>query len=133
MLIIFFPQLWDLSAGRLLTEFKGHKGSVISTRFHPKEFLLASGSSDRTAKIWDLESFQLLAEPSPEANTVGSVLFHPEGTALFSGSQDSLKVGRQARREREKGREKDKSKLISRGSLHISQICHLLYTVYPSL
>ena len=106
----FSPQLWDLSAGRLLTEFKGHKGSVTSIRFHPKEFLLASGSSDRTAKVWDLESFQLLAEPSPEANTVGSVLFHPEGTALFSGSQDSLKVGRQARREREEGRERERDR-----------------------
>lgn len=87
-------QLWDLSAGRLLAEFKDHKGPVTSTRFHPKEFLLASGSSDRTAKVWDLESFQLLASPSPESNAVRSVLFHPEGTALFSGSQDSLKVGR---------------------------------------
>ena len=92
-----FSQLWDLSAGRLLAEFKDHKGPVTSIRFHPKEFLLASGSSDRTAKVWDLESFQLLADPSPESNAVRSVLFHPEGTALFSGSQDSLKVGRKKR------------------------------------
>ena len=92
MVFFSFLQLWDLSAGRLLVEFKDHQGPVSSIRFHPKEFLLARGSSDRTTKVWDLETFQLLAEPSPESNAVRSVLFHPEGTALFSGSQDSLKV-----------------------------------------
>ena len=85
-------QLWDLSAGRLLADFKHHEGPVTSVQFHPRDYLLASGSSDRTTKIWDLETFQLLSESLPESNSIRCVLFHPEGTALFSGSQDSLKV-----------------------------------------
>jgi hypothetical protein len=40
-------QIWDLKAGRLLTDLKGHTGAVNTLEFHPNEFLLATGSSDR--------------------------------------------------------------------------------------
>ena len=30
--------------------------------FHPHEFLLATASTDRTARIWDLETWALVAE-----------------------------------------------------------------------
>ena len=76
----------------MLADFKEHEGPVTSIKFHPLQFLLASGSADRTTKMWDLESFQLLSEASPESNGIRCILFHPEGKALFSGAQDSLKV-----------------------------------------
>ena len=40
-------KIWDLKAGRLLTDLKGHTSPVNSLEFHPNEFLLATGSSDR--------------------------------------------------------------------------------------
>lgn len=40
-------QLWDLTAGKLMFEFTGHTGPVNVVEFHPNEYLLASGSSDR--------------------------------------------------------------------------------------
>ena len=40
-------KLWDLTAGKLLTDFRAHAGAVTSVEFHPNEFLLASGSTDR--------------------------------------------------------------------------------------
>ena len=40
-------QLWDLTAGKLLTDLKLHNGPVTTVEFHPNEFLLASGSADR--------------------------------------------------------------------------------------
>lgn len=36
-------QLWDLTAGKLLHDFKCHEGQVQSIDFHPHEFLLATG------------------------------------------------------------------------------------------
>ena len=36
-------QLWDLTAGKLLHDFKYHEGQVNCIDFHPHEFLLATG------------------------------------------------------------------------------------------
>jgi len=44
---LLFIQLWDLSAGKMLTEFKNHTGPITAVEFHPNEFLLATGSADR--------------------------------------------------------------------------------------
>ena len=40
-------QLWDLTAGKMITEFTSHTAAVNIVQFHPNEYLLASGSADR--------------------------------------------------------------------------------------
>ncbi|RWW82107.1 hypothetical protein BHE74_00009461, partial [Ensete ventricosum] len=35
--------LWDLTAGKLLHDFKFHEGQIRCIDFHPHEFLLATG------------------------------------------------------------------------------------------
>lgn len=40
-------QLWDLTSGKLLHDFKQHTAAVNCVEFHPKEFLLATASNDR--------------------------------------------------------------------------------------
>lgn len=42
-----YIQLWDLTSGKLLHEFKQHTAAVNCVEFHPKEFLLATASNDR--------------------------------------------------------------------------------------
>ncbi|CAF1837823.1 unnamed protein product [Brassica oleracea var. botrytis] len=58
----------------LIHDFKFHEGSIRSLDFHPLEFLLATGSSDRTD------------------TGVRSIKFHPDGRTLFCGLDDGLKV-----------------------------------------
>ncbi|KAJ0963968.1 hypothetical protein J5N97_029090 [Dioscorea zingiberensis] len=53
-------KLWDLTAGKLLHDFKYHEGQIQCIDFHPHEFLLATGSADKTVKFWDLETFELI-------------------------------------------------------------------------
>ena len=77
----------------MIADFTDHTAAVTTIQFHPKEFLLATGSADRTAVLWDLERFETVSVCGPESTTVRCVMFHPEGSALFSGAQDSLKVG----------------------------------------
>ncbi|EDV29009.1 uncharacterized protein TRIADDRAFT_63553 [Trichoplax adhaerens] len=60
-------RLWDLTAGKILHSFS-HNGPVNTIEFHPNEFLLATGSSDRRIK------------------------FSEDGSVIFSGLQDVLKV-----------------------------------------
>lgn len=40
---VFTWQLWDLTAGKLMHDFKYHEGQVHCVDFHPHEFLLATG------------------------------------------------------------------------------------------
>ncbi|KAE9461812.1 hypothetical protein C3L33_06271, partial [Rhododendron williamsianum] len=90
--VVFRGQVWDLTAGKLLHDFKFHEGHIRSLDFHPLEFLLATGSADRTVKFWDLETFELIGSVRPEATGVRSITFHPDGRTLFCGLDDSLKV-----------------------------------------
>ena len=55
-------KIWDLRAGKMMTEFHDHKGPVTVVEFHPHEFLLASASVDRTVNFWDLETFKLVSK-----------------------------------------------------------------------
>lgn len=76
----------------MVADFKAHSGPVTSIRFHPKEFLMVTGSGNRTAKFWDLEKFEVVSEISPESNSIRRVLFHHDGSAMFTGTQESLRV-----------------------------------------
>lgn len=63
-------QIWDIRVGRVLSEFSDHTGPVTDVEFHPHEFLLASGSLDRTVKFWDLETFSLVSSSLPDVPPV---------------------------------------------------------------
>ena len=39
--------MWDLGAGKQLSEFRDHTAPVTVVKFHPNEFFLASASVDR--------------------------------------------------------------------------------------
>jgi len=63
-------QIWDLRAGKLMSELCDHAGPVHDVEFHPHEFLLASASKDRTVKFWDLETFQLVSTADKDSGPV---------------------------------------------------------------
>jgi katanin p80 WD40 repeat-containing subunit B1 len=63
-------QIWDLRAGRLLSELREHTAPVTEVEFHPHEFLLASGAADRRVLFWDLENFSLVSNSEPETNGI---------------------------------------------------------------
>ncbi|KAL0667978.1 hypothetical protein Bca4012_030682 [Brassica carinata] len=72
--IKFSPDGRWVVTGGLDNAVKFHEGSIRSLDFHPLEFLLATGSSDRTD------------------TGVRSIKFHPDGRTLFCGLDDGLKV-----------------------------------------
>ncbi len=86
--------MWDLSAGKQITEFRQHSAAVHCLTFHPTELLLASSASDRTVKFFDLEHFELVsstpASDSPSA--IRRVAFHPEGNCIYASCGEFLKV-----------------------------------------
>ena len=46
------PPVTDNGHCRVIASLGGHGNSVTSVAFHPTEPLLATGSSDTTAKLW---------------------------------------------------------------------------------
>uniref|UniRef100_A0A6N2LEJ7 Katanin p80 WD40 repeat-containing subunit B1 homolog n=1 Tax=Salix viminalis TaxID=40686 RepID=A0A6N2LEJ7_SALVM len=79
-------------AGKLLHDFKCHEGQIQCIDFHPHEFLLATGSADRTVKFWDLETFELIGSAGPETTGVRCLTFNSDGRTLLCGLHESLKV-----------------------------------------
>lgn len=86
--------LYDIVAGKMLAELKGHSSSVTDVVFHPNEFLLASSSSDGTIKFWDLESFLQVSTTTYQSDigAIRKIAFHPEGKALIASGKDVMKV-----------------------------------------
>ena len=68
-------KIWDLRAGRLLSELREHTAAVTEVVFHPHEFLLASGAADRRVLFWDLENFTLVSNSDPETSGIRFVDF----------------------------------------------------------
>ncbi|XP_056267936.1 katanin p80 WD40 repeat-containing subunit B1 [Pseudoliparis swirei] len=85
-------KLWDLTQGKMITEFTSHTAAVNIIQFHPNEYLLASGSSDRTIKLWDLEKFTMIGSLEGDTTPVRSMLFSSDGSCLYSGATDSLRI-----------------------------------------
>jgi len=69
-----------------------HSGYVLSVAFHPKEHVLATGSSDCTAKVWrmsaDCTAATCVATLAGHSDWVSSVAFHPREHVLATGSLD---------------------------------------------
>jgi katanin p80 WD40 repeat-containing subunit B1 len=68
--LIAYKKIWDLRAGRLLSELREHTAAVTEVVFHPHEFLLASGAADRRVLFWDLENFTLVSNSDPETSGI---------------------------------------------------------------
>ncbi|KMQ92602.1 katanin p80 wd40-containing subunit b1 [Lasius niger] len=68
-------------------------GPATTVEFHPHEFLLASGSADRTVHFWDLETFDLVSSTDQShSSAIRCLYFSQGGECLFVGSHDVLKV-----------------------------------------
>jgi len=85
-------QLWELSTGRLLRDFKSHTNAITGLEFHPEEFLLTTASSDRTVATWDLETWEQINTIGPEPQPVRAIHYHPDGRELLVATQDGVKV-----------------------------------------
>jgi len=50
-----FVYIWDTTSRRIIYKLPGHRGSVNDVDFHPKEPIIASGSSDHTIYLGEIK------------------------------------------------------------------------------
>ena len=79
--------LWEVSAGRFLGLFAGHKQAVVSVAFSPDGKTLVTGGNDGTIRFWNIRTRQeVLSFERPGLHPI--VLgFSPDGQAFASGSR----------------------------------------------
>jgi WD40 repeat protein len=83
----FAVHIWEASRGQSLGTLDGHTGIIWGVAFSPDGQMLASVSSDKTAKIWDWRKRSLL-KSLDFPGEVSSVSFSPDGQALAVGGVD---------------------------------------------
>jgi WD40 repeat protein len=66
--------------------FAGHTDQINAVAFSPAGQMLATCSSDRTAKLWDTRSGRLLRTIQGPTASMNSVDFSPDGQLLATGS-----------------------------------------------
>lgn len=80
--------LWQVSDGKPLLTYRGHKGWVVSVAFNPEGTVLASSSVDQSIKLWDVSTGDCLNTLQGYIGAVMSVAFSPDGETLASGHAD---------------------------------------------
>lgn len=86
----FAVRLWDMASGQFIGALDGHTGIVWGVAFSPDGSMLASVSSDHTAKIWDWRNRILIKTLDFPGDAV-SVSFSPDGQSLAVGGVDKMK------------------------------------------
>jgi len=80
--------LWQVSDGKPILTYRGHKGWVVSVAFNPEGTVLASSSVDQSIKLWDVSTGDCLDTLQGYIGAVMSVAFSPDGITLASGHAD---------------------------------------------
>jgi len=83
----FLIRLWDVATGQSLGTLNGHTGIVWGIAFSPDGQMLASVSSDKTAKVWDWRTGTVMKSLDFPGEAV-SVSFSPDGRTLAVGGVD---------------------------------------------
>ena len=80
--------LWQVSDGKPILTYRGHKGWVVSVAFNQEGTVLASSSVDQSIKLWDVSTGDCLNTLQGYIGAVMSVAFSPDGITLASGHAD---------------------------------------------
>lgn len=81
--------LWDIEANKMVQDFSGHTGDVMSVSISPDKNTFVSGSCDSSTKLWDLRTTRCVQTFKGHESDVNAVEFFPSGDAFVTGSDDS--------------------------------------------
>jgi WD40 repeat protein/tRNA A-37 threonylcarbamoyl transferase component Bud32 len=80
--------LWDVNAGKCVSEANDHKGIVWSVAFSPDGKTVLTGSADGTVQLRDAVTLQPIAPRLSLRDRVYAVGFSPDGRTFATGCSD---------------------------------------------
>jgi len=81
-------RIFDTATWRQITIWKGHTRIVHALSLSQNDCLLASGSSDKTARLWNLDTNFPVGPPLQHQDTVFSAAISADGKQLVTGCTD---------------------------------------------
>ena len=66
----------------------GHEREVVCVAFNPQGSMVASGSTDNTAKLWSVQDGELLYTLGDHTAEIVSLFFNTAGSQIVTGSFD---------------------------------------------
>jgi Tol biopolymer transport system component len=84
--------LWDLTLGRPVRSFSGHRDGVNSVVFSPDGEQLLTASVDTLATVWNVSTGRAVRRFSGHAGAVTSAVFSPDGKKILTGSADKTAI-----------------------------------------
>jgi WD40 repeat protein len=81
-------RIWDIQTCRVEKIFIGHKLSVTSAVFSPKDNVVLTCSEDKTACLWDINTGDKTITLSGHDRKINVANFSPDGTKILTGSSD---------------------------------------------
>ena len=81
--------LWDVTNGKYLRTFRGHKGYVPAVDFSPDGKVLATGSADKTVRLWDLHTGKTINILTEHTDLVYAPMYSPDGKIFVTRSRDN--------------------------------------------
>jgi RNA polymerase sigma factor (sigma-70 family) len=81
-------RLWDVAAGKLLFQARGHSAAVAALAFSRAGRLLASGDADGTLVLWTMPGGQLATRWARRPQGVLCLALSPDGKSLAWGGRD---------------------------------------------
>ncbi|KAL9644745.1 hypothetical protein ABK040_012399 [Willaertia magna] len=88
-------RVYDIAAGKFLSSLQAHKSVVSAIDFHPSEFLVATGSMDKTIQVLDLSyKMKFVSRTDLAPTNIKALQFVPynDGAVLLSANEGGLRV-----------------------------------------
>jgi WD40 repeat protein/serine/threonine protein kinase/tetratricopeptide (TPR) repeat protein len=84
---------WQHQAPRLVRQFShANAGSVRCVALSPDGTMVATGSTDQTARLWDAATGALIGAPLAHRGTVRAVAFSPDGKTVLTAAGETARL-----------------------------------------
>ncbi len=81
--------VWDLSNGKKLKDFVGHRDVLYTAQISPDKKWLATGSYDQRVILWNVASGKIVHQLTGHNGAIFDLAFSPDSTTLVSASADT--------------------------------------------